>query len=203
MLWEGLPSAPHQVSRSPCRLSPQLRSATRRTNETYKLQSTRPNLERRSFLKQTLMLAGMTSTSPALFAFMDEPATAELSISSRKLASMPKDYTGISFEEPQLYNPAYFSVANVTLVEAYKKLSSHGILRSGGHLSDVTRWKGLNGDFDSPRQQAGIEKGKTYWEWKLTDPSVRENKGGAIAIRQLEICRLRILRTSTSKRLSV
>ena len=116
---------------------------------------------------------------------------------------MPKDYTGISFEAPQLYNPAYFSVANATLVEAYKKLSSHGILRSGGHLSEVTRWKGLNGDFDSPRQQAGIEKGKTYWEWKLTDPSVRENKGGAIAIRQLEICRLRILRTSTSKRLSV
>ena len=146
-------------------------------------------MQRRSFLKQTLMIAGMTTTSSALFAFTDEPSTAELSISSRKLASMPKDYTGISFEEPQLYNPAYFSVANVTLVEAYKKLSSHGILRAGGHLSDVTRWKGLQGDFDSPRQQAGIEKGKSYWEWKLTDPSVRENKGGAItpeAIRNLK-----------------
>ncbi|MGB6688873.1 MAG: hypothetical protein WBE76_13640 [Terracidiphilus sp.] len=93
---------------------------------------------------------------------------------------MPKDYTGISFEQPQLYNPAYFSVANVTLVDAFKKLSSHGVLRAGGHLSDVTRWKGLNSDFDSPRQQSGIEKGKSYWEWKLTDPSVRENKDGAI-----------------------
>jgi hypothetical protein len=93
---------------------------------------------------------------------------------------MPKDYTGISFEQPQLYNPAYFSVANVTLVDAFKKLSSHGVLRAGGHLSDVTRWKGPNGDFDSPRQQRGIEKGKSYWEWKLTDPSVRENKDGAI-----------------------
>ncbi|HXP40007.1 MAG TPA: hypothetical protein VN833_07030 [Candidatus Acidoferrales bacterium] len=54
------------------------------------------------------------------FAFMDEPSTAELSISGKKLASMAKDCTGISFEEPQLYNPAYFSVANVTLVEATK-----------------------------------------------------------------------------------
>jgi hypothetical protein len=135
------------------------------------------------------MIAGMTGAPSTVFAFMDEPSTAELSISGKKLASMPKDYTGISFEEPQLYNPAYFSMANVTLVEAYKKLSSHGILRAGGHLSDVTRWKGLNGDFDSPRQRAGIEKGKSYWEWKLTDPSVRENKDGAItpeAIRNLK-----------------
>jgi hypothetical protein len=146
-------------------------------------------LQRRSFLKQTLMIAGMTSASPAIFALLDDPSMAELAISSKKLSSMPKDYTGISFEEPQLYNPAYFSVANVTLVEAYKKLSSDGILRAGGHLSDVTRWKGFSGDFDSPRQQAGIEKGKTYWEWKLTDPSVRENKDGAItaeAIRNLK-----------------
>jgi hypothetical protein len=66
------------------------------------------------------MIAGMTSTPSTLFAFMDEPSTAELSISGKKLASMAKDYTGISFEEPQLYNPAYFSVANVTLVEATK-----------------------------------------------------------------------------------
>jgi hypothetical protein len=51
---------------------------------------------------------------------MDEPSTAELSISGKKLASMAKDCTGISFEELQLYNPAYFSVANVTLVEATK-----------------------------------------------------------------------------------
>jgi hypothetical protein len=135
------------------------------------------------------MIAGMTSTSSALFALMDEPSTAELTISTKRLASMPKDYTGISFEEPQPYNPAYFSVANVTLVEAYRKLSSDGILRAGGHLSDVTRWKRPNGDFDSSRQQAGIEKGKSYWEWRLTDPSVRGSKDGAItpdAIRNLK-----------------
>jgi hypothetical protein len=146
-------------------------------------------LQRRSFLKQTLMIAGLTSTSSTVLAAMDEYSVAELSLSGKKLASMPKDFTGISFEEPQLYNPAYFSVANVTLVDAYRKLSSHGILRAGGHLSDVTRWKGLNGDFDSPRQQAGIEKGKSYWEWKLTDPSIRDNKDGAItpaAIRNLK-----------------
>jgi hypothetical protein len=169
--------------------SPKRRSGAMRTDGGYKLQSTRPNLQRRSFLKQALMIAGMTSSPSTVFAAMDESAMAELTVSSKKLASMPKDYTGVSFEQPQLYNPAYYSAANASLVEAYKKLSSDGILRAGGHLSDVTRWKGVNGDFDSPRQQAGIAKGKTYWEWKLTDPSVRENMDGAItpeAIRSLK-----------------
>jgi hypothetical protein len=164
-------------------------SGSRANEGPYKLQSVRTNLQRRSFLKQTLMIVGVASASPGLFALVNDSSLADLTISRKKLASMPRDYTGISFEEPQLYNPAYFSVANVSLVEAYKKLSSHGILRAGGHLSDVTRWKGFIGDFDSPRQQAAIEKGKSYWEWKLTDPSVRDTKDGAItpeAIRNLK-----------------
>jgi hypothetical protein len=146
-------------------------------------------MQRRSFVKQTAMMLGIATTSPKVFGAMSVSSMTQLNISGKKLASMPKDFTGISFEEPQLYNPAYFSATNVSLVDAYKNLSGHGILRAGGHLSDVTRWKGPNGDFDSPRQRAGVEKGKTYWEWKLTDPTVRENKDGAItpeAIRNLK-----------------
>jgi hypothetical protein len=93
---------------------------------------------------------------------------------------MPADYTGLSYEAAQLYNPDYFSAGNRSLVEAFRGLSSHGVLRLGGNLSDVTRWKGPDGDFSTPKQVAGIEYGKTYWEWKLTDPSVRANKDGAI-----------------------
>ena len=122
-------------------------------------------------------------------AFRDKSSSANLSLSGKKLASMPRDFIGISFEAPQLYDPAYYSPANTSLVEAYKKLSSNGILRAGGHLSDVTRWNGANGDFNSPRQRAAIEEGKTYWEWKLTDPGVQANKDGAItpeAIRNLK-----------------
>jgi len=104
------------------------------------------------------------------------------------LAKVPVDYTGLSYEAPQLYNPAYFSAANTSLVDAFRGLSSRGVLRVGGNLSDVTRWKGASGDFSTPKQVAGIEYGKTYWEWKLTDASVRANKDGAItpeAIRNL------------------
>jgi hypothetical protein len=93
---------------------------------------------------------------------------------------VPPDYTGLSYEAAQLYNPAYFSDANTGLVTAFRKLSPQGVLRIGGNLSDVTRWKGPNGDFSTPKQVAGIEYGKTYWEWRLTDASLQANKDGAI-----------------------
>ena len=105
-----------------------------------------------------------------------------------RLGLVPVDYTGLSYESAQLYNPAYFSSSNTSLLEAFRNLSSHGVLRLGGNLSDVTRWKGPNGDFSTPRQAVGIEYGKTYWEWRLTDPNVRANRDGAItpeAIRNL------------------
>ena len=105
---------------------------------------------------------------------------ASLTIGAEKLATVPADFIGISIESPQLYNPHYFSAANASLVDAYRKLSPSGILRSGGHLSDVSLWRGPHGDFATPRQDAGIAKGKSYWEWKLTDSSVRDTKDGAI-----------------------
>jgi hypothetical protein len=109
-------------------------------------------------------------------------------MSEESLGRVPFGFTGLSYEAAQLYNPAYFSAANASLVAAFRGLSSHGVLRVGGNLSDVTRWKSASGDFSSPKQAAGIAYGKTYWEWKLTDPSVRANKDGAItpeAIRNL------------------
>jgi hypothetical protein len=101
---------------------------------------------------------------------------------------VPINYTGLSYEAAQLYNPAYFSAANTSLVGAFRGLSSHGVLRLGGNLSDVTRWEGSSGDYSTAKQAAGIEYGKTHWEWKLTDPGVRANRDGAItpeAIRTL------------------
>jgi Glycosyl hydrolase family 79, N-terminal domain len=113
---------------------------------------------------------------------------AQIVIGEEGLREVPVNYTGLSYEAAQLYNPSYFSAANTSLVGAFRRLSSHGALRLGGNLSDVTRWKGPRGDFSTPKQAAGIEYGKTYWEWKLTDPGVRANKDGAItpeAIRNL------------------
>jgi len=105
---------------------------------------------------------------------------AQIVMGEESLGAVPVDFTGLSYEAAQLYNPAYFSEANTSLVQAFREMSPHGVLRLGGNLSDVTRWKGPIGDFSTPKQVAGIEYGKTHWEWKLTDPSVRANRDGAI-----------------------
>ena len=142
-------------------------------------------MQRRSFLKQaTLASAAVLPLVHSLRAA--PPVAARLTLGTTRLASVPTDFTGISIESPQLYNPDYFSASNTSLVEAFRKLSANGTLRSGGHLSDVARWKGPHGDFLDPKQVAGIEHGKTYWEWKLTDPSVRDTKDGAITPQSIQ-----------------
>jgi hypothetical protein len=147
-----------------------------------------PFMNRRSFtclaaINMTQLMLRRVSHSQGL-----GPARASIDVSGESKRVMPADFTGLSYEMPQLYNPIYFSPANTALVKAYRELSPAGVLRLGGNLSDATRWHGPNGDFATPKQSAAIEHGKTYWEWKLTDPSVRANKDGAItpeAIRNL------------------
>jgi hypothetical protein len=143
-------------------------------------------MNRRQFL--VLSLAGTAKLAFAAPSTGPRPNKVLIGMGEETLGLMPIDFTGLSYEAPQLYNPAYFSDANTSLVKAFRNLSPHGVLRLGGNLSDVTRWKGPNGDFPTPKQAAGIEYGKTYWEWKLTDPSVQTNRDGAItaeAIRNL------------------
>jgi hypothetical protein len=128
-----------------------------------------------------------TRASPHLFG--EEPSVATVEANDLKFARVPDDFTGLSYEMPQLYNPRFFSASNRKLVEAYRGLSGNGVLRLGGNLSDLARWKSDAGDFPTDKQTAAIEHGKTYWEWKLTDQSVRENREGAItpeAIRNLK-----------------
>lgn len=145
-------------------------------------------MNRRRFL--FLSLAGAAQLARGDPSAQPDPGQKKVQIvmGEERLGLVPVDYTGLSYESAQLYNPAYFSSSNTSLLEAFRNLSSHGVLRLGGNLSDVTRWKGPNGDFSTPRQAVGIEYGKTYWEWRLTDPNVRANRDGAItpeAIRNL------------------
>jgi hypothetical protein len=115
-------------------------------------------------------------------------STATLRATTKRIARIPADFTGLSYEIVQLYDREFFNASNAQLVAAFRQLSGNGVLRVGGNLSDVSRWKGEAGDFATPKQTAAIEHGKTYWEWKLTDAWVREHRDGAItpaAIRAL------------------
>jgi hypothetical protein len=137
--------------------------------------------DRRKFLAISLCLAADSAFRSSGLAQSAAPALdAKVMIQSESSGEMAPDFTGLSYEMPQLYNPSYFSASNRSLVEAFRRLSSSGVLRLGGNLSDVARWSGPSGDFSTPKQVAGIASGKTYWEWKLTDASVQADKDGAI-----------------------
>jgi hypothetical protein len=54
---------------------------------------------------------------------------------------MPEDFVGLSYEVQQLTDPAFFSAANTGLIEQFKMLAPHGVLRLGGNTSEFGYWK--------------------------------------------------------------
>ncbi len=98
---------------------------------------------------------------------------------------MAQDFIGLSYETGQLYNGSFFAPANRALVEAFCGISTEGVLRMGGHLSNITDWEGVGRD--QPKQKDGIRHGiEDYWEWPLVDPSVQKNKRGIITRQTLK-----------------
>jgi len=98
---------------------------------------------------------------------------------------MPLDFTGLSYEMGQLYNPEYFSPRNTELIRRFRELSEHGVLRLGGHLSNITPWEGVGKD--DPKQVRGVRHGiEDYWEWPLVDPTVQRNKKGMLTRKAFE-----------------
>jgi hypothetical protein len=106
-------------------------------------------------------------------------ATVELEAPITPAKLMPIDFIGLSYETGQLYNAEYFSPQNTALIAAFRGLSDHGVLRLGGHLSNITPWEGVGQD--DPKQIRGVRHGiEDYWEWPLVDPTVQHHKEGMI-----------------------
>jgi hypothetical protein len=51
------------------------------------------------------------------------------------------NFIGVSYETQQLSEPQFFSAANTGLVEQFRALAPHGVLRIGGNTSDYGFWK--------------------------------------------------------------
>jgi len=144
-------------------------------------------LTRRHFISLTTAATAAT-VLPGGHAQTLSPVPAVLRATDIRLATVPDTFTGLSYEIVQLYNADFFSASNSQLVATFRRLTPRGVLRLGGNLSDLSRWHSDNGDFSTPKQAAAIERGKTYWEWRLTDSTVRSRRDGAItptAIRNL------------------
>jgi hypothetical protein len=57
-----------------------------------------------------------------------------------RLAHLPADFMGLSYESGQLTYPDFFSAENLALIELFRTLSPAGVLRLGGNLSEFTAW---------------------------------------------------------------
>ncbi|MFP5231094.1 MAG: hypothetical protein ACLGQX_00550 [Acidobacteriota bacterium] len=54
---------------------------------------------------------------------------------------IPGNFIGLSYETNELVDPSFFSPRNTGLIEQFRSLSPHGVLRIGGNTSDVGYWK--------------------------------------------------------------
>jgi len=62
---------------------------------------------------------------------------------------------GLSYETLQLADPAFFSADNHALVQLFRELSSHGVLRIGGNTSDYTVWSEYRGELPVQHTRKG------------------------------------------------
>lgn len=136
-------------------------------------------LSRRAFVAGATAFAALAhaGSAPAI-AVKLAPRTSEWPV-------VPEDFIGLSYETGQLYNPDFFALTNKPLIEAFRHLNPHGVLRLGGHLSNITPWEGVG--LDDPKQIRGVRHGiEDYWEWPLVDPTVQQNKHGMLTRHALQ-----------------
>ena len=97
-----------------------------------------PTLNRRRFLVASAAAAASLKT------LAQQPATPANVIdlsSAEQGPAIPASFIGLSYETQQLADPNFFSPRNTGLVEQFRRLAPHGVLRIGGNTSDVGWWK--------------------------------------------------------------
>ena len=101
-----------------------------------------PSLTRRTFLAQTLA----ASAALPLAAQQDAIPAATLTLGTGAPGPrIPQDFIGLSYEVMQLEDPSFFSPDNVGLVQQFRNLAPHGVLRLGGNTSEFSWWQATPG----------------------------------------------------------
>lgn len=103
---------------------------------------------RRNFLQQTAAAAAMAAARP-MHAWAAAPNPGELTLTIRpesKLATMPMDFLGLSYESAQLGHPDFFSPQNTALIGIFRTITRRGVLRIGGNTGEYTTWSENDAD---------------------------------------------------------
>lgn len=141
-------------------------------------------MDRRKFVSLAIATATVEASSRVL-SYGESANNIKIEEPNNEGQLMPLDFTGLSYETGQLYNANFFAPQNTSLIQAFRGLSEHGVLRLGGHLSNITVWEGAGQN--DPKQIRGVRHGiEDYWEWPLVDPTVQRNKKGILSRKAIE-----------------
>jgi hypothetical protein len=90
-----------------------------------------------SFLCTAVLLCGLTSEAESV----NSTETVRLTIDPHSVGTaISEDFIGFGYETSAVAREGYFSPGNARLVQLYRTLSSHGLVRIGGNVSDHTRF---------------------------------------------------------------
>jgi hypothetical protein len=123
-------------------------------------------MNRRDFVGG-LSAAGIVATSLPGFGQRGTPATLTID-ATRQVPTVPRDFTGLSYESAQLANPAFFSSANKQLIELFRGLSPSGNLRLGGGSSEFTTYSESDPTGPPPFEVFGPDTSKTVKHGTVT-----------------------------------
>jgi hypothetical protein len=105
---------------------------------------------RRTFLSNAAAVAALAQY-PSLLWSQASPQLRFSVNSKQRLATMPPNFTGLSYESAQLGHPEFFSKNNRQLIALMRRLGSQGVLRIGGNTAEYTTWS--DDDSDAARNQ--------------------------------------------------
>jgi hypothetical protein len=92
--------------------------------------------------------------------------------------TVPRDFTGLSYESAQLANPGFFSVENKELVGLFRGLSGSGNLRLGGGSSEFTTYSDADPVGSPPFEVFGPDTSKTVKHGTVTTAKALRNLRG-------------------------
>ncbi|SEB50153.1 glycosyl hydrolase family 79 C-terminal domain-containing protein [Terriglobus roseus] len=118
-------------------------------------------VSRRDVLLGMAALSGTTLLdAPMMRAMSLEAATVTVTVGSAAGATIPSDYTGLSYETSQLTHPAFFAKEALVLERYFRLLGKDGVLRIGGNMSEFTFWNTKSTGEGSPTDVEGPDPGK-------------------------------------------
>jgi hypothetical protein len=114
---------------------------------------------RRTFLRNSSLALATVALHPGSLLAQSPSATLKLGTGA-PLYKVPTDFIGLSYEAMQLEDPSFFSPANKSLIEQFRALSTHGVLRLGGNTSEFGWWKATPDSQPPSRTHGRVDNGE-------------------------------------------